>query len=253
MRTIAAAQVGCVAVSAIASKHKRAVTFSWLLFFLLSALASPLLAEGDRREVVPEVDAFVKVSDRTRVFLYGSVTRELTEDVTDGEAGAHLDFTLKPILRSSYRQGDWERERYLWMRVGYVVAGDLDNRSDGSTEHRGVFEVTARLPLPHEIWLVNRFRLDLRDVNDKSSKRYRYRLGIQREFSVGGQVWVSYAEGENFYDTRYDAWTRQLYQAGMEIALTKTWRIESYFAHQNDQRSESGNLNRIGLVLKYYR
>jgi len=220
---------------------------------MLLAFAAPVLAESDGRELVPEVDAFVKVSDRTRVFLRGSLTRETTKDTTDGEFGVHLDFSLKPILRRQLRGADWERERYLWMRAGYVVSGDLDNRSDGSTEHRGVLELTARAPLPLETWLVNRIKLDLRDVDGASSKRYRYRLGIEREFTVGGLAWVPYAEIEAFYDTRYDVWNRRLYQVGLEIALTKTWRLEPYIAHQDDQRSASGNLNQIGLVLKYYR
>ena len=47
-----------------------------------------------------------------------------------------------------------------------------------------------------------------------------------------------------FSDTRFDAWNRQLYQAGVEIEITKHWRIEPYYARQEDQRS--------GLVLKTY-
>jgi hypothetical protein len=63
---------------------------------------------------------------------------------------------------------------------------------------------------------------------------------------------VPYLQAENFYDTRFDTFNRQLYQAGVEIELTKHWRIEPYVARQNDSRSASGNLNRFGLVLKSY-
>jgi hypothetical protein len=236
------------AKSEAAMKPKR-----YLCLFVLLAFASPARAESDGREFVPEVDAFVKTTDRIRLFLRGSLTRETTKDTTDGEIGAHMDFTLKPILRSRLREEDWERERYLWMRVGYAVMGDLDNRDDGFTERRGVLEVTARAPLPHEAWLVNRIKMDLRDVDGETSRRYRYRLGIEHEFTAGSTVWVPYAEVEAFYDTRYDAWNRRLYQAGLEIALTKTWRVEPYIAHQTDQRSAAGNLNQFGFVLKYYR
>jgi hypothetical protein len=63
---------------------------------------------------------------------------------------------------------------------------------------------------------------------------------------------VPYLQTETFYDTRFNTFNRQLYQAGVEIELTKHWRIEPYFARQNDSRSASGNANRFGLVLKSY-
>lgn len=226
---------------------------SRLGLYVSLALLSTLIAEGGASESVPEVNAFLKFSNHACLYLLGSVTRESGQDVTDGEIGAHLDFTIKPILRARLRQADWERERYFWVRVGYVVSGDLDDRSDGLTEHRGILEATGRVPLSNEVWLVNRLRTDLRDVDDESSQRYRYRLGIEREFTIGDKVWVPYAQAETFYDSRFDTWNRQLYQAGVEIVLTKSWRIELYFAHQHDQRSASANLNRTGLALKYYR
>jgi len=65
-------------------------------------------------------------------------------------------------------------------------------------------------------------------------------------------VTVPYAQAEVFYDTRYDIWNRQLYQLGAEIELSKHWRVEPYLARQNDSRSSSGNVDRMGLVLKYY-
>jgi hypothetical protein len=214
---------------------------------------APVRAEDRGRELVPEVNAFIKLSDRSRLYLLGSVTRELRDSVTDGEIGAHLDLTLKPILRPELREANWERERYLWMRVGYVRSGSIDGRNDGFSQHLGLIEATARVALPGEVWLANRVRMDLRDVDGNSSKRYRYRLAIEREFTAGGVVLVPYAQAETFYDTRFDAWNRQLYQAGVEIELSKQWRLEPYLARQNDKRSPSANLDRVGLVLKYYR
>ena len=69
---------------------------------------------------------------------------------------------------------------------------------------------------------------------------------------MSGVVVVPYAQAEIFYDTRYDSWNRHLYQAGVEIEFAKHWRIEPYLARQNDSASSSGNVARVGLVLKYY-
>lgn len=77
-------------------------------------LAGAVRAEaGDTRaEFVPELNAFLKLSDRTRLFLLGDLTQGLSESATDGELGVHLDLTLMPILRGYLRDADWERDRY---------------------------------------------------------------------------------------------------------------------------------------------
>ena len=141
-----------------------------------------------------------------------------------------------------------------WARAGYVVLNSPDNRGSGPTERRGILELTGRVPLPNDVWLVNRARVDLRDVEGaSSSQRYRIRFGVEREFTLDGMVVVPYAQAEAFYDTRFDTWNRQLYQLGAEVELSKQWRIEPYYARQNDTRSSPAHVDRFGLVLKYYR
>lgn len=224
-----------------------------LVASLLLAGAVRTQAGDTQVELVPEVNAYLKLSDHTRLFLMGSLTQGLSEPSTDGEAGVHLDITLTPILRRRLANADWERDRYLWVRIGYQILGNLEDREDGFTaEHRGILEVTARVPLPSDVWLVNRARADLRDLDGEFSTRFRYRLGIEREFTVGDVTLVPYAQAEVFYDTRFGAWNRQLYQAGVEIEITKHWRIEPYYARQEDQRSSPAHVDRVGLVLKTY-
>lgn len=223
-----------------------------LALLAYAVLAVQAWAEDRQQAFVPEVDAYVKLSDRTRLFLLGDVTRSATAGSTEGEFGVHLDLTLKPALRPDLHEADWARNRYLWTRVGYLQLGSPDNRGFGPTERRVIVELTGRIPLPQEVWLVNRGRVDLRDLGDEFSKRFRYRLGFEREFALGGVVTVPYAQAEAFYDTRYSTWNRQLHQVGAEVEISKRWRIEPYVSHQNDSRSTSGNLDTLGLVLKYF-
>lgn len=220
---------------------------------LALAAAGPAGAGDSSAEFLPELNGFVKLDKTTRLFLLASLTQGLTEGRTDGQLGVHLDITLAPILRRQLREANWERERYLWVRIGYQVIGSLDDREDSTLEHRGIVEATARVPLPLELWLVNRARVDLRDVDGDFSQRFRYRLGFEREMTVGGVTLVPYAQAEVFYDTRFGAWNRQLYQAGVEIELSERWRIEPYYARQEDQRSSMAHVDQVGLVLKYYR
>jgi hypothetical protein len=221
-----------------------------LTLVVFAALFEPARAEDHHEELVPELNVFIKLNKQIRLYLLGDVTQGLSPSFTDGELGAHIDLTLKPILRRQLRDGDWERSRYLWVRAGYVVSHEFED--DGSTTHMILFEMTGRFELPWEVWLVDRARVDFRDIDGERSQRYRLRVGIEREFTVSRVVIVPYIQAETFYDTRFDTFNRQLYQTGVEIELNKHWRIEPYFARQNDSRSASGNVNRVGLVLKSY-
>jgi len=227
-----------------------------------AAMAGTARAEADSeggaapraREAVPEFNAYVKLSDRTRIFLLADIARVTPEGATNGELGAHVDYTLMPVLRTALRDADWERNRYLWVRLGYRRIDGIDGRDTATTENRVLIEGTARFELPQEIWLAHRLRMDLRDLNGTSSKRYRYRIGAEREFSsAAGTVFVPYAQAEWFYDTRFDAWNRQRYQLGVEVELNKQWRIEPYVAYDKDKYPRDEGLTRLGLVLKLYR
>ncbi|MBK5106446.1 MAG: DUF2490 domain-containing protein [Burkholderiales bacterium] len=231
----------------------QAVTFCCrLLVAALLAFAAPAGANETQQEFVPELNAYIKLSERSRAYLQAGATGRLTQGTSDGEIGAYLDYTLKPIYRLELREANWERDRYLWVRAGYGLGGSQEGLKDFN-ERRFVLEATGRMPLSNEVWLVHRGRVDLRSIDGESSQRYRYRLGIEREFNVKGVPLVPYAQAEAFYDTRFDALSRGLYQAGAEIELTKQWRIEPYYARQHDMRPASGSVNRLGLVLKYYR
>jgi len=210
----------------------------------------------------PELDGYFALSERTRLYLMATASRaEQAQGESGGlsrqdmQAGVHLDVTLTPRFRPDLAKGDWQRNRYLWMRIGYRYGrslGDLEER-DPYRERRGIFELTGRTPpLAGGLEYVSRFRWDARDVNDVDSNRYRLRLQIEKSLSYKGRSLVPYVNAEAFYDTRYDAWTRERYQAGMEIQLNPNWRIEPSLAYQSDSRSTPDRINALGLVLKYF-
>jgi hypothetical protein len=130
-----------------------------------------------------------------------------------------------------------------------VGAGDS---AEPSHENRGIVELTGRTPTVAGLSAVNRARVDLRDKNGKQSTRYRERLMLERETPIFGLETVPYLSAELLYDTRYDAWSEARYQAGLEMALDKSWRLEPYFLFQRDTHSEPRHTNAIGLLLKYY-
>jgi hypothetical protein len=220
-----------------------AVMVAWVL---------PAWAEDSRTVLLPELDAFIPLTDTARVFLLGSLKRDLTQATTDGRLGVHLDLTLKPILRRGLQEANWERDRYLWVRVGYQLSGNLEGADNSQVEHRGILEATARVPLLCELWLVNRAHVDLRDVGGDFSARLRPRVGLERAFMVWHHSLVPYMQVEAFYDTRFGDWSRERYQAGVEIQLTRQWRLEPYFRRQENRHPSRTHENGVGLVLKYF-
>ena len=127
--------------------------------------------------------------------------------------------------------------------------------SDGSTsvaEDRVVAALHAKAELPAEVGLEGRVRVDLRWIDGDLSSRERFRLEANRVFTVLEHSVMPYMQIEAFYDTRYDGWSRMLYQPGVEITLDPHFRIELYVARQNDRLPTQQSLNALGLVAKWY-
>lgn len=222
-------------------------------------LSRPCLADETQYELWPEANAYFKLSSQVRAYalaagLYApqSWTGDRAASLGELEIGAHLDVSLKPVFRRTLRRANWERERYLWARVGYTRLSARAGAPE-SHENRGILELTGRFALPGEVWAVNRLRADLRDKDGEFSTRYRFRLQLERETSVFGAVTVPYINVEPFYDSRHDAVIRWRYETGVEIVMSPHWRVEPHYLYQRDSRSEPKHTNAFGLVLKYYR
>jgi hypothetical protein len=224
---------------------------------ILLLAGRPGVAET-QQEVWPGVEALLELGPRARTVLTaGSVRSEEASEtgraVSDLSAECFFDVTLKPILREQFGidDTDWERRRYLWARFGYHYG---TSRGEGSAdEHRGVAELTGQVLLPAEVWLGSRGRVERRDTGDTLSTRYRVRLGAGRATRIGRVATVPYLRAEAFYDSRFDAWARWLYQAGAEIRLSERWVFEASINVQEDSEPEVRRVEALGLKLKFQR
>lgn len=231
----------------------------------VAAILGATAAHADTSyEFWPELDAYLTLDSRARVFLLATMTRVDQEGrrglpldpAIDSTLGVHLDYSLTPALRKGLLEQDWERNRYLWVRIGYQHARSLGDADAGSEfrEHRGVLELNGRTPQgPGGVALYSRLRWDLRDRNDERSSLYRVRLGAERPFDLLGRAAVPYVTAETIYDTRYSEWKQQRYQLGMELGLTTRWRVEPYLEMRDDRRSEPARVYALGLSFKFFR
>jgi hypothetical protein len=210
---------------------------------------------ADTTELWPEVSGFWQLNDRSRIYVDAAYALGKESDVKSLDAAAYLDVSLKPIgpIRRERLTDDWQRNRYLWARVGYVrVFEQTDSEGVEVVENRGVIAVYGRVPLPAAAWLETRTRADFRWIGGEYSNRYRFRLDLSREFAVRDRAVVPYCNFEWFYDTRYDDWARTLLTLGAEVTMTDHFRYEVYLARQADRVPEEKDLNALGVVLKWY-
>jgi len=216
------------------------------------SIAGPVQAE-DKQEFWPELAAFVQLNDRARACFDVAYSASEEFDVQSADVSACLDMSLKPIARKELLTGDWQRNKYLWARVGYNrIFEATDSMGTEVAENRGVLAVYLRAPLPAAIWLETRTRADFRWIGDEYSNRYRFRLDLSRELAVRDRPVVPYFNFEWFYDTRYDDWARTLATLGAEVTATDRFRYEVYVARQVDRLPEPRSLEALGVVLKWY-
>jgi hypothetical protein len=227
---------------------------AWVVLALPCAghLPSETARAADSTEMWPELSLFYKLSPATRIYLDGSYSRGMESNVWSGAAAAYLDVSLKPIKRKQLQSEDWQRSRYLWTRVGYTRVFDVQARERNAAEDRGVVSFYSKAPLPAQVWVEARVRADLRWIGGDYSTRYRFRLEATRETMVFRHTVVPYFNVEWFYDGRYDAWARTLYQGGAEVTVTEHFRWEAYLGYQVDRHPRDETLNAFGLVAKWY-
>lgn len=203
-----------------------------------------------RNEFWPEVDAYYRLNATYRLFFLVSPSISREDNYGEVQMAGHVEVGVFPIFRSQWAETyDVDRFRFLRLRVGAGYSSSLPSSDNTSKEWRGIVELTGRAGLPFEVLGALRNRFDLRWLDEGYSTRYRARLTLEREteilpnFSI-----VPYASAEFFYDSRFAAWNKALYQFGITFPVIRLLALEAYYARVEDWRSQPAHVNALGLV-----
>jgi hypothetical protein len=219
----------------------------------LCLLTSAGTTAATSEEFWPELIAFVQLDPRYRIVLDAACAQGKESRAFALDMSAAFDISIMQILRGQLRSDDWQRGRYLWARLGYTRVTKADEGRDlDRAEDRGVAALYAKDTPFADLWIEARTRADLRWIDGKYSTRYRFRLEANREFAVLEHAVLPYVNFEWFRDTRYDALSRTLAQAGVELTFSERFRTELYFARQEDRRPSPSTLDAFGVVAKWY-
>ena len=239
---------GCCSARPVTPVLRGPLCAAWLL------LSAALPAGAQTVGVWPEVEVFVRLNSKTRLLLVATTVQQ-NGDTTDAEFGPTFDLFLKPIRRPPkllYRL-DESKNRVLMIRSGYRY---LPSYAGGSSENRAFLEATVRYPMTGpfgHLLLSNRHRMDFRVIDGTYSWRYRNRLSLERELSVGVVRVNPYARFEMFYDSRFAAVSRTETMAGASFPIGRYWELEGYFDYQLDTGSAPNKKTRaVGVVSTFY-
>jgi len=207
-----------------------------LLLGCLSGSAAAQEGPTTRNEAWPEVDLFINLNPKWRLFFLGNISQERETNIDlEGQVGAHVDYFFN---------------KYLVFRNGYRYGFSLVE-DDPFEEHRVLFEQTVRVPIPWKVLLNDRNRQDLRWVDGSFSARYRNRLMLERDFGIRDFRFTGYGSAEIYYDSRFDTFNRHRLVVGTTFPVAKHFALDLSYARQNDSRSQPNHVNAIAVVLVF--
>jgi len=229
----------------------------WVFLFLLLTGTHAVDAQDSttRREFWPEVDVYITLKPKVRLYLTGTISKTVEDGELrdaqgyEGQIGVHVDYIPN---------------KHVILRTGYRYGTAVGNNSDPFKEHRLLTEQTLRKLIPGDFLLSDRNREDFRFVNGDFSFRYRNRVTLEREVHLfKGRSITPYASGEVFYDTRYNTWNRNRFAVGVQQSLRRgplrkmllperQIILDLYYMRQNDSRSDIPHVNAIGAALAFY-
>ena len=219
---------------------------------LLAAAVLPAGAQVTSSEFRPEIDAYLNAGPRTRLIFQESLNLRGSSSPSRDRLAGYFEIALRPILRRRLREHpDVFRSRYLSFRGGYQYSTPVADGS-GAPENRVIAEITACYPLPGGIVVTDRNRGDFRFMRPAFSARYRNRLWLERDLTFSTFQFTPYAYDEIFFDTRYDAWSRNRVVLGLQFPAGAHSVAEPYLLYELRSRGSTHRVRAFGFKLSLY-
>lgn len=210
-----------------------------------------LAASAQVDQLLPEVDAYHKLTPDVRVSLQAKETRE-GGDPIQAEIGPSIEFDLKPLLRLKHVtlfDLDDLKSRPLVLSIGYRYLPSPNSPAKNRIEP----VVTFHFPAKAGLLLTDRNRADLDWQSGIFLWRYRNRLQIERRLTIHSYHPAPYASVEPFYQNQYSKWSDTAIYAGCLFPLGKHVEFNPYYEHQNNTgKHPNQQLNQLGLMLSLY-
>jgi hypothetical protein len=221
------------------------------------AAAGAALADPPSKEFWPEIDTWLRLSPAWRLSLFVPISDNLDTHYREGNLIPQVDYAWS---KSSRRRRLVDEERVQSMKIWLLRGGYLGGKSlgdDGAeyTEYTAFAELHLRLPLAGGVLLSHRLRSELRWLGHDShefSDRWRYRLMLEKEFTMGRTSLVPYVNAEAYYDSRFDTVNRFRFIAGDSLSWSPRTALETNVTYQYDSHSSTKETLALGVILHVF-
>jgi Protein of unknown function (DUF2490) len=204
-------------------------------------------AQSTQQQFLPEIDSYLTLTPVMRVETLVARTKD-GDSFNSATVGSGVDFFVKPL--SSARRTNWDEanRKLLTLGVTYRYIQNVDK----ADENRLQFDVSPKYPLPKDMLLGDRNRVELRIIGGDVTWRYRNRLTFQRTFQTHRFRFTPYARVEAFYEINQAEWSELTYSFGGFIPIRKRVEVEPYYERQELYGSKPSHVNAVGITLAFY-
>ena len=210
-------------------------------------ICQTLSAQSAQGQFLPEIDAYWTLNPVIRVEALVARTKD-GDTFSSATMGYGMNFFVKPL--SSKRRTNWDEANRKLLTFGVIYR--YIRNVDKADENRLQFDVSPKYPLPRDMLLDDRNRLELRIINGDATWRYRNRLTFQRTFQSHRFRFTPYARAEAFYEINQGEWSEVTYSFGGFIPIRERIEVEPYYERQDLYGSNRSQVNAVGITLAFY-
>lgn len=178
------------------------------------------------------------------------ITKDLTERFAlAGFSELHIGNNMTTPVEEQIGAGfSYSPNSFISFVPFYRWIANQSRRDHHTQESRPQLDVIMRIPLLWRFDINDRNRCEFRWIDGQLSQRYANRMLLEHPLMLKATRVTPFAGVEWFYDTRYSAWNKTRYSAGVHLPINSHMEISPYFLRQNDSRSVPGHVNALAMI-----
>ena len=133
-----------------------------------ATVCQTLNAQSTQEQFLPEIDSYWTLNSVMRVETLVARTKD-GDSFNPATAGSGIDFFVKPL--SNRRRTNWDEANRKLLTFGLTYR--YIHNVDKAAENRLQFDVSPKYPLPKDMLLDDRSRVELRIISGDVTWRYR--------------------------------------------------------------------------------
>ncbi|MGC2109173.1 MAG: hypothetical protein WA655_06620 [Candidatus Korobacteraceae bacterium] len=198
----------------------------------------------------PQLNTFVGLSDNSQLELVSEGIVDPNVSNQQIVLGPSLNFFFSPFHEKRIKTLDRSRNYIIAFRFGYRYVATFGDRS--SHTHRGLIEVTPRIPLPARLVLGDRNQLVLIGQSTQVSWLYRNRVTLARSVETHSLTFTPYIQAQVIYNSDPGAWNRYNCGFGSTFKVNEHLQLDPYYQHHGLIDMAGRPTNGIGLKVELY-